>query len=332
MQLARASFVLVCAVLLAACGGSDDITAAPTSGSGGNAAKDSGTNWPSGGNAGATSAGGSAGVSTGGAAGEAGGGGSAGAPAIPTSCPRVRVNVPAGEVLNVRPSPATSGAPVGTLDDGELADVLSLVNGEALDGNDLWYEIETDALTGYVWSGLVSCTTDEPPVAPDGFYLPLVCNKSATVTQGNDGSYSHQGTSEYAFDFSLGIGTSMVAMADGSVVKIYDQTKPGDACYSGGGPSCATKANLVVLQHGDGTQTLYAHLSKVSVQKGDVLKRGTQVGLSGSTGYSTGPHAHVSRQKTCTSTTCQSIPMKFVDVPGDGVPNTGQKVTSGNCP
>lgn len=323
MQLATASFVLVLTVLVAACSASDDITAAPTSGSGGNAAEDSGSSWPSAGSAGA--------APTGGAAGEAGSGGSAGTPAIPANCPRVRVNVPAGEVLNVRPSPATTGAPVGTLDDGELADVLSLVNGEALDGNDLWYEIETDALTGYVWSGLVSCTTDEPPVAPDGFYLPLVCKKTATVTQGNNGSYSHQGASKYAFDFSLGIGTAMVAMADGSVVKIYDQTKPGDACYSGGGPSCATKANLVVLQHGDGTQTVYAHLSKVSVQKGDVVKRGTQVGLSGSTGYSTGPHAHVARQKPCT-TSCQSIPLTFLDVPGDGVPSTGQKVTSGNCP
>lgn len=29
---------------------------------------------------------------------------------------------------------------------------------------------------------------------------------------------------------------------------------------------------------------------------------------------------------------CQSIPLKFVDVAGDGVPNTGETVTSGNCP
>jgi hypothetical protein len=325
MQLEKAALFL--SLLLGACGGSDDI-ASPASASGGSGNGDAGTSWPSGGSGGS-------GGTTPGAAGAAGAptgsGGEAGAPAIPANCPRVKVNVPAGEVLNVRPTPSTSGAPVGTLDDGETADVLSLVNGEALDGNELWYEIETSALTGYVWSGLVSCTTDQPPVAPDGFYLPLVCNKTATVSQGNNGAYSHKGASAYAFDFSLGIGTPMVAMADGTVVKIYDQTGPGDPCYSGGDSSCATKANLVVLQHGDDTQTVYAHLSKVSVQKGDVVKRGSQVGLSGSTGYSTGPHAHVARQKTCT-TSCQSIPMKFVDVPGDGVPDTGQKVTSGNCP
>ncbi len=87
-----------------------------------------------------------------------------------------------------------------------------------------------------------------------------------------------------------------------------------------------------MLLHGDGTETLYAHLSKVLVKKGQTVSRGTQVGLSGSTGYSTGPHAHVARQKKCTSSTCQSIALKFVDVKAGGVPKTGDSVKSGNCP
>lgn len=326
----RLVFVVCLACFLVACAGGDDTDAEPGEDTTSDA--DSGTPWPSGGTGGTAGVGEGPDAGAGGAAGEVGAGGSAGAPTVPADCPRVRVQVPAGEVLNVRPTPSTNGAPVGTLEDGALADVVSLVKGEALDGNDLWYQIKASALAGYVWSGLVECTTDEKPVAPDGFYLPLACGKTATVTQGNFGSYSHQGLSAYAFDFSLGIGTAMVAMADGTVSKIYAATKPGDPCYSGGGPSCAAKANLVVLLHGDGTETLYAHLSKVSVTKGQKVARGAQVGLSGSTGYSTGPHAHVSRQKKCTSSTCQSIALKFIDVPGDGVPNTGSKVTSGNCP
>jgi murein DD-endopeptidase MepM/ murein hydrolase activator NlpD len=327
----RLLFAILVTLFCWACAGGDEIASEGAGEPGGD--EDAGTAWP-------TGSGGSAGTTASpdaaaGAAGQAGEGGSAGAPSVPADCPRVRVDVPAGEVLNVRPTPSTSGTPVGTLQPGELVDVLSLVTGEALDGNDLWYEIDAGALGGYVWSGLVVCTTDEPapaPTVPDGFFLPLKCGKTATVTQGNDGSYSHQGLSEYAFDFSLGIGTPMVAMEAGTVSKIYAATKPGDPCYSGGGPSCATKANLVVLLHADGTETLYAHLSKVSVSKGQKVARGAQVGLSGSTGYSTGPHAHVARQKKCTSSTCQSIKLIFEDVGGDGIPNTGQKVTSGNCP
>lgn len=240
----------------------------------------------------------------------------------------MRIDVPAGEVANVRPDPSTDQTPVGTLEAGEIVDVVAFVKGQTLDGNDLWYQIESGTLSGYVFSGLALCTTDEPPTTKPGFYLPLVCGKTATVTQGNFGNYSHSGLSAYAFDFSLGTGTPMVAMADGKVTYVYDQTGPGDPCYNGGGSSCIAYANIVIVSHADGTRTHYAHLSKVLVSKGQVVTRGTKLGLSGSTGYSTGPHAHVARTKDSS----QSIPLVFQDVPGDGVPNTGQTVTSKNCP
>lgn len=247
----------------------------------------------------------------------------------PASCPRVKIDVPVGQTVNVRPDPSTAKAPLGTLDPGDIVDVVAFVQGETLDGVSLWYQIKSPTLSGYVFSTLAKCTTEEPPVAKPGFYLPLACGKTATVTQGNFGAYSHQGLSAYAFDFSLGIGTSMHAMQDGKVSYVYDKTGPGDPCYSGGGQSCAPYANIVIVTHADGTRTHYAHLSKVLVVKDQVVKRGAKVGLSGSTGYSTGPHAHVARTKVGSS---QSIPLKFQDVPGDGVPNTGQSVKSGNCP
>jgi len=248
----------------------------------------------------------------------------------PADCPRVRVQVAPGDVLNVRPTPSTAMEPVGTLANGTLADVVEIVQGEVLEGNGEWMQIEAGMLTGYVWGGLVECTTDE--AATDGFFLPLECGMTATISQGNFGDFSHQGNSAYAFDFSLGSGTPLVAIADGTVSHMYGDTMPGDPCYNGGGQECNSAANFVTLLHSDGTASIYGHLSEVHVELGEFVPRGLAIGLSGSTGWSTGPHAHVAREEACAFGWCQSIAVTFTDVPGDGVPTTGQLVTSGNCP
>jgi len=249
----------------------------------------------------------------------------------PNDCPRVRVMVAAGEVLNVRPDPSTAQDPIGSLPNNSIVDVVEEVMGEDIDGNSTWFHIATDTLDGYVFSGFAECTLEEPPdlEPPDGFWLPLECGMSATISQGNNGDFSHQGNAYYAFDFSLGVGTPMVAMAEGIVIHTFAETMPGDPCYSGGGPECFPYGNLVVLYHGDGSTSLYKHLSEVLVTDGELVPRGVTVGLSGSTGYSTGPHAHVARQEDCGEPNCQSIPLDFVDA---GVPETGESVTSENCP
>jgi murein DD-endopeptidase MepM/ murein hydrolase activator NlpD len=50
--------------------------------------------------------------------------------------------------------------------------------------------------------------------------------------------------------------------------------------------------NLVVIDHGNGWQTAYAHLSAFSVGCGQSVSRGIMIGALGSTGNSTGPHLH----------------------------------------
>jgi murein DD-endopeptidase MepM/ murein hydrolase activator NlpD len=85
-------------------------------------------------------------------------------------------------------------------------------------------------------------------------------------------------TNHYAIDIAGDEGHSIYASDAGVVV------------YSGwhnGG-----YGNVIVLDHGNGWQTLYAHLSVIYVGCGDGVFQGTTIGLMGSTGRSTGPHLH----------------------------------------
>ena len=50
--------------------------------------------------------------------------------------------------------------------------------------------------------------------------------------------------------------------------------------------------NYIIINHGNGYQTLYGHMSKITAKKGQVVDQSTKIGLVGSTGYSTGPHLH----------------------------------------
>lgn len=50
--------------------------------------------------------------------------------------------------------------------------------------------------------------------------------------------------------------------------------------------------NYIIINHGNGYQSLYAHMLKITVKAGQSVDQNTKVGLVGSTGYSTGPHLH----------------------------------------
>jgi LysM repeat protein len=96
---------------------------------------------------------------------------------------------------------------------------------------------------------------------------------NAVLTQGIHG-YN-------GIDMGAAVGTSIYAAAPGSVILAKN-----DGGWNGG------YGNYVIISHSNGTQTLYAHLSSVSVSVGDEVARGDYIGGMGSTGKSTGSHLH----------------------------------------
>ena len=87
----------------------------------------------------------------------------------------------------------------------------------------------------------------------------------------------------YGMDFSAKIGTEIYATGDGVVSKVK-RSKRG-------------YGNYVKINHGFGYETLYAHMSKYIVKKGQKVKRGEVIGYIGNTGISTAPHLHYEVRK-----------------------------------
>ena len=82
----------------------------------------------------------------------------------------------------------------------------------------------------------------------------------------------------WGMDFTAPTGTPIYATGDGKVSK-YKKSRSG-------------YGNHIIIDHGYGYQTLYAHMSKVDVRRGQKVKRGDIIGYVGSTGRSTAPHLH----------------------------------------
>lgn len=159
------------------------------------------------------------------------------------------------------------------------------------------------------------------------YKLPFVGGTSRTCTQGNGGSTSHSGNEQYAYDFSMPIGTTVVAMRSGRVSMVQQIF----ADYNCTNPTCINDVNRIVIDHGDGTQALYLHLTKNGslVSVGQQVVQGQPIGKSGSSGRSTGPHLHIQLSNTCGSWYCPSKPLSFGDVTG-GIPRSSISYTSGN--
>jgi hypothetical protein len=131
---------------------------------------------------------------------------------------------------------------------------------------------------------LVQRLTHEDPgacreLSPGEWTLPLTTVYRLTSPFGPR-IHPIRGTADFhtGLDFAAAAGTAVHAVSAGTVAR---------AGWAGG------YGNLVVLRHGDGLASWYAHLSRVDASPGQQLPAGTVIGAVGSTGNATGPHLHL---------------------------------------
>ncbi|HVO34118.1 MAG TPA: M23 family metallopeptidase [Gemmatimonadales bacterium] len=87
----------------------------------------------------------------------------------------------------------------------------------------------------------------------------------------------HKNLPHEGIDITAAYGTRIIAPAEGRVIQVGRESGYG---------------LMVVLDHGHGLETRYAHMARTAAQVGQVVKRGDLLGYVGSTGLSTGPHLH----------------------------------------
>jgi murein DD-endopeptidase MepM/ murein hydrolase activator NlpD len=135
-------------------------------------------------------------------------------------------------------------------------------------------------------------------IIPDGETATIVfspgASKSVATYPSYQGYYAHplptvrkktQGIHGYnGVDLAAPQGEMVLAAAEGTVIISRFRTA-GNPWFGGYG-------NYIVVEHQNGTQTLYAHLHAVYVSVGVRVSKGQPIGEVGSTGKSTGPHLH----------------------------------------
>lgn len=125
-----------------------------------------------------------------------------------------------------------------------------------------------------------------PPLKPGVLAMPIATSKAA-VTQDYGATqfarFGYQGKWHNGIDMGAPVGTPVLAAEDGTVVATGNQDL---YCRKG------AYGKFIVIKHNNNLVTLYAHMSRQIVQRGDTVYRGGLIGYSGRTGYATGPHLH----------------------------------------
>ncbi|KAG1555223.1 hypothetical protein G6F50_012883 [Rhizopus delemar] len=127
---------------------------------------------------------------------------------------------------------------------------------------------------------VTSVTVLEEALPPAPSFAAPLSNTRVTSVFGHVSDFrqrAHRGT-----DFAARRGTAVLAPADGTVIAATHAYPDG-----------ANYGTVVVIDHGAGWQSLFAHLQDFAVQPGQRVRRGDPIARSGNTGRTTGPHLHM---------------------------------------
>ena len=138
------------------------------------------------------------------------------------------------------------------------------------------------------------CTqlTASPNVDPDTNPRHCNCSRTCSRTLGSlfgnrRDPFNHRVRHHGGVDYRVATGTPIGAVKAGKVIQVKSSCRVGQLRCGGGW------GNHVIVDHGNGVQTVYAHLSSVNVRVGEKVNQSQILAKSGSTGRSTGPHLHL---------------------------------------
>jgi murein DD-endopeptidase MepM/ murein hydrolase activator NlpD len=203
----------------------------------------------------------------------------------------------ANSQIEQNPDRLSIGDPVNIL---PVDGVLHVVKpGDTLSSLAAKYKVDVNNILGYPENGLADATAaltvGSQLVIPGGtkpFITPqvpagVVVEAPSDATKGS-GSFSWPISGNITQQFWGGHRALDIGSWVGAPAKAADS---GYVILAGGGWN-GGYGNHVIIDHGNGFTTLYAHLNSIFVRTGESVSRGQQIGTVGTTGNSTGPHLH----------------------------------------
>jgi murein DD-endopeptidase MepM/ murein hydrolase activator NlpD len=137
------------------------------------------------------------------------------------------------------------------------------------------------------------------------YVLPFPVGIEYKCVQGYVGRTYHVGVFIYGLDFDMPMRSTITAAREGLVIFVEQSNSDQD--------DGVENANVVVVEHGDGTYGRYVHITRdgALVKVGQRVTQGTPIGLSGSSGDPWNPHLHFDVTKDCAQPSCHTIPVCF---------------------
>ena len=253
--------------------------------------------------------------------------------------PQIDVRAPSPGVLelvgiNPHPVPFTMDITLDLVNyDSSAGESFRAILPKNSDNNVLTSLTVPDPSIGSSWSFSISYDIGDATAEPEDYpyRLPFEVGTSRLISQGENGSFSHNTPAlAFAIDFEMPVGTPVFAVRSGVVIDVKEDSNHG--C---GQASCQNQGNYLLVLHDDSTLGEYFHFQQhgVLVEVGDTVARGQQIGLSGNTGWTSGPHLHFNLSRIGgTLGLRNSISANFLHSNGLGVLQEGSSYQSSPIP